>query len=45
MRPSHPAANVRNDREAPLVDGAGWREMIMILRKTEEKYFCGEGLT
>jgi hypothetical protein len=40
MRPPHPAANVRDDREAPLVDGAGWVEMIMDLRKTEAEYFC-----
>src|SRR5690242_12016128 len=23
-RPSHPAPNVRDDREAPLISGAGW---------------------
>jgi hypothetical protein len=40
MRPSLPAPNVRDDRETPLVSGAGCRERTTYFRKTEGKYFC-----
>jgi hypothetical protein len=29
VRPSHPAANVRDDRETPLRNAAGWRERCL----------------
>jgi hypothetical protein len=38
-RPSHPAPNTRDDREAPLA-GTGYRERIILLRKTEAQSFC-----
>src|SRR5262245_28274334 len=39
IRPSHPAPNTRDDREAPLSAGAGCTNTIIHFRKTEEKYF------
>jgi hypothetical protein len=45
QRPSLPASNVRDDREAPLVIGAGCTKITTLFRKTEEKYFRREGLT
>jgi len=44
-RPSHPASHARDDRETPLWRRRDERETIIFFRKTEAKYFCGEGLT
>jgi hypothetical protein len=44
MRPSHPAANVRDDREAPLVDGAGWRGDDHRFTKNGSAIFLRKGL-
>jgi hypothetical protein len=33
-RPSHPALNVRDDREAPLLSEAGWREVLKMICPT-----------
>jgi hypothetical protein len=44
-RPSHPAPNVRDDRETPLLWG---RDAVMISHfseKAEDKYFFGKALT
>jgi hypothetical protein len=41
-RPPHPALHVRDDRDTPLVDEAGWRQQITYFGKTEEKYFLLE---
>jgi hypothetical protein len=39
-RPSHPAPNVRDDRDTPLFSGAGWREVLeMICPTGKVKYF------
>jgi hypothetical protein len=35
QRPSHPALNVRDDREAPLLSSAGRREMPLIWGKAQ----------
>jgi hypothetical protein len=35
-RPSHPAPNVRDDREAPLVRCAGWREVLKMICPTRQ---------
>jgi hypothetical protein len=46
VRPSHPAPNVRDDREAPLLRSAGWLESVMLcLAISEAKYFCRKGWT
>jgi hypothetical protein len=39
-RPPHPAPNVRDDRETPLVRGGITRDMDVIWAKREGKYFC-----
>jgi hypothetical protein len=45
-RPSHPALNVRDDRETPLFSSAGWRELIEMICPTGiAKYFCEEDWT
>ena len=44
-RPSHPASHARDDRETPLWRRRDEREKTIVFRKTEEEYFCGEGLT
>jgi hypothetical protein len=44
-RPSHPASNVRDDREAPLISEAGRGETITDFRKTEEEYFSPQDWT
>jgi hypothetical protein len=38
MRPSHPAPNTRDDREAPLLRARDGERLSMIFRKTEEKF-------
>jgi hypothetical protein len=38
MRPSHPAPNTRDDREAPLLRARDGKRLSMIFRKTEEKF-------
>jgi hypothetical protein len=44
-RPPHPAPNVRDDREAPLLIEAGWRGVLeMICPTAQAKYFCKGGL-
>ncbi len=46
LRPSHPAPNVRDDREAPLLRSAGWLESVMLcLAIGEAKYFYPKGWT
>jgi hypothetical protein len=46
VRPSHPAPNVRDDREAPLLRSAGWLESVMLcLAIGEAKYFFRKGWT
>jgi hypothetical protein len=40
-----PRLHVRDDRETPLFDEAGWQEKITISEKTKVKYFCAEGWT
>jgi hypothetical protein len=45
-RPPHPTPNVRDDRETPLVRGAGRLESIMLLLANgEAKYFLRKGWT
>jgi hypothetical protein len=44
-RPSHPAANTRDDREAPLSRRRDGDETTIDFRKTEEDYFARRGLT
>jgi hypothetical protein len=44
-RPSHPASNVRDDRDTSPLGGSGCGETIINFRKTEEKYFWREGWT
>jgi len=45
-RPPHPAPNVRDDREAPLLSGAGRGESIkLFLPARETNYFCKEDWT
>jgi hypothetical protein len=42
-RPSHPVPNVRDDREAPLLSGTGWGELVeMICPTAKAKYFLQE---
>jgi hypothetical protein len=43
-RPSHPAANVRDDREAPLLESAGRREDNHEFPKNGSKTFFTEGI-
>jgi len=44
-RPSHPAPNVRDDRDTPLL-WAGTRETVsLIWVKREAEYFCAKGWT
>jgi hypothetical protein len=38
-RPSHPAPNVRDDREAPLLRGAGRRELVQVICPTAQAEF------
>jgi hypothetical protein len=39
-RPSHPAPNVRDDRDTPLFSGAGWRGLLKVIcPTTQAKYF------
>ena len=38
-RVHHSPPRVRDDRDTPLVDEAGWQEGTIHFRKTEEKYF------
>src|SRR5262249_30855124 len=45
IRPSHPASNTRDDREAPLLEEAGRRELIMDFWETEVKYFGAKDWT
>jgi len=45
-RPSHPALNVHDDREAPLLVEAGRVESVMLrLANREAKYFLRRGWT
>jgi hypothetical protein len=45
-RPPHPAPNVRDDRETPLVQGHGTAGfMDLIWAKREAVYFCSDGWT
>ena len=44
-RPSHPASDVRDDRETPLVWRRDKRDQITHFRKTEAEYFSREGWT
>ena len=45
-RPSHPAPNTRDDREAPLLMRRGTgRNLQVICPSDKEKYFCLKGLT
>jgi hypothetical protein len=41
-RPSHPRLTRRDDRDTSLFIEAGWREISMFFRKTEEKFFARE---
>jgi hypothetical protein len=43
-RPSHPAPNVRDDREAPLCKGAGWTEINHDFQKIKRQLFLRAGL-
>jgi hypothetical protein len=44
-RPSHPAPNVRDDRDTPLA-GAGWSESLaMICPTAKAEYFCARDWT
>ena len=45
LRPSHPAPNVRDDREAPLSRGAGCANHTLFPDSEKQKYFCREGWT
>jgi hypothetical protein len=45
QRPSLPASNACDDREAPLRIGTGCAKRTIFFRKTEANYFRGEGLT
>jgi hypothetical protein len=44
-RPSHPASNTRDDREAPLSQRRDGITIIIIFGKTEAKYFLQRGWT
>jgi hypothetical protein len=44
-RPSHPAANVRDDRETPLLWSGMAVSMDLICPTTQAQYFCAEGWT
>jgi hypothetical protein len=45
-RPSHPALNVRDDREAPLLSSAGRGELVEMICPTGiAKYFCEKDWT
>jgi len=44
-RPSHPAPNVRDDREAPLLWARDTLDMHLIWVGRKQKYFCKRGLT
>src|ERR1700688_458006 len=41
-RPPHPALHVRDDRDTPLVDEAGWRIQITYFGKTEANFSSRE---
>ena len=43
-RPPHPAPNVRDDRETPLVKRRDAGDLRVFRAKREGKYFCGGGL-
>jgi hypothetical protein len=43
-RPSHPAPNTRDDREAPLLAEAGRADTTTYFRKTEAEYFSHPAL-
>ena len=46
IRPSHPAPNTRDDREAPLLIGHGMAQTIHLIFASEKaKYFSRRGLT
>jgi hypothetical protein len=44
-RPPHPAPNVRDDREAPLLRGRMARKMLVIWGCGKAEYFCGRDWT
>jgi hypothetical protein len=44
-RPPHPAPNVRDDREAPLLWARDPLDMQLIWVGRKQKYFCKRGLT
>jgi hypothetical protein len=44
-RPSHPALNVRDDRETPLLRGGTFDSIELLLADGEAKYFSQEGWT
>ena len=44
-RPSHPALNTRDDREAPLLIEAGCEQGALISEKTKAEYFSPQGWT
>src|SRR5229473_3601939 len=44
-RPSHPAPNVRDDREAPLLWARDGRVLEVIWGARKQKYFCKRGWT
>jgi len=44
-RPSHPAPNVRDDRETPLVWAGTAMDVEVIWVRSEQKFFCNEGWT
>jgi hypothetical protein len=46
LRPSHPAPNVRDDREAPLLRSAGRGELVKMICPTGiAKFFCEKDWT
>jgi hypothetical protein len=42
-RPSHPAPNVRDDRDTPLFSGAGWREVLKMICPTAKAKYLRQG--